>query len=66
MLHSASKIPFLALCQVLEGIQTKKTVTEKRKLLTKFVEEWRSKSFDLSNVVGLYSKKILMGDFGEK
>ena len=51
MVHSASKIPFVALCQVLEGIQSKKTVAEKRKLLQKFVDEWRSKSYDPANQV---------------
>ncbi|XP_067928082.1 DNA ligase 4-like isoform X2 [Watersipora subatra] len=49
MAHSASQIPFLALCQVLEGIQSKKGVAEKRKLLQKFVDEWRNKTFDVSN-----------------
>ena len=51
MVHSASKIPFVAICQVLEGIQGKKTVAEKRKLLQKFVDEWRSKTFDVNDQV---------------
>ena len=52
-MQSASKIPFVALCNVLEGIQSKKTVAEKRKLLLKFIEEWRERTFNSSDQVGL-------------
>ena len=51
MVQSASKIPFVALCYILDGIQAKRTVAEKRKLLVKFVDEWRSKEFNFSDQV---------------
>lgn len=53
MVHSASKIPFFALCNILETIQGKSSVAERRKALCEFVEKWREQYFDSSDPVNI-------------